>query len=147
MRHSGHVVIAAFSPDENWVATASKDSTARIWDARTGFPVTEPLPHRLPVSTLAWMPDSRQLLTGSRDGLIRRWNLPAHGIAPLWLPDLAEALAGKGNETAGGSTAVSMQALDDLRRLAAQPGNDPDLRWLHWFLIRRLEAPNSHPEE
>lgn len=146
MRHSDRVSAAAFSPDERWLATASADNSARIWDANSGFPVTEPFRHDQAVTTLAWLPDSRRLLTGSRDGKIRRWNLPGVGPAPAWLPDLAEALAGKRSEPGGGSVAVSVDRLDDLRRQAAQPGSDPDQRWLHWFLVRRLEAPDSRPD-
>jgi WD40 repeat protein len=146
MRHSDRVFAAAFSPDQRWVATASADNTARIWDANSGFPVTEPFRHDQAVTTLAWMPDSRRLLTGSRDGTIRRWNLSGIRPAPAWLPDLAEALAGKRSEPGGGSIAVPGDRLDDLRRQADQPGNDPDQRWLHWFLVRRLEAPDSRPD-
>ena len=146
MRHSDRVSAAAFSPDERWVATASADHSARIWDANSGFPVTEPFRHDQAVTTLAWLPDSRRLLTGSRDETIRRWNLSGVGPAPAWLPDLAEALAGKRSEPGGGSVAVSVDRLDDLRRQAAKPGSDPDQRWLHWFLVRRLEAPDSRPD-
>jgi WD40 repeat protein len=145
MRHSGRVYTAAFSPDERSVATASDDSTARVWDAQSGFPITEPLRHAQTVTTLVWLPDGRRLLTGSKDGTIRQWSLPGVGIAPTWLPDLAEALAGKRSEPGGGSVAITVDRLDDLRRQAAMPRNDPDQRWLNWFLVRRLESPDSSP--
>jgi eukaryotic-like serine/threonine-protein kinase len=145
MRHTDRVSIAAFSPDERWVATASADGTARIWDASSGFPVTEPFRHAKAVTTLAWLWDSRHLLTGSQDGTIRQWSLPGVGRAPAWLADLAEALAGKRSEPGGGSVAVTVDRLEDLRRQAATPGSDPDQRWLHWFLIDRLEAPGIRP--
>jgi WD40 repeat protein len=147
MRHSDRVSMAAFSPDERWVATASADSTARIWDASSGFPVTEPFRHAQAVTTLAWLSDSRHLLTGSRDGTIRRWSLPGVATAPAWLPDLAEALAGKRSEPGGGSVPVTVDRLDDLRRQAATPGSDPDQRWLHWFLVQRLESPDRRPPD
>ena len=125
MRHSGRVFAAAFSPDERWLATASDDNTARVWDAQSGFPITEPLRHAQAVTTLVW--------------------LPGVGIAPTWLPDLAEALDGKRSEAGGGSVAATVDRLDDLRRQTATPGNDPDQRWLHWFLVHRLESPDSSP--
>ena len=43
MRHANRVKLARFSSDGHWVATGSEDGTARIWDARSGFPATEPL--------------------------------------------------------------------------------------------------------
>jgi hypothetical protein len=36
MQHAGEVKSAQFSPDGRWVVTASKDYTARLWDATTG---------------------------------------------------------------------------------------------------------------
>src|SRR5437764_845937 len=36
MGHRGKVSAASFSPDGNWVVTASEDKTARIWNAATG---------------------------------------------------------------------------------------------------------------
>jgi len=46
LAHQGAVTAAAFSPDGTRVVTASWDNTARVWDARTGKPLTEPLAHQ-----------------------------------------------------------------------------------------------------
>src|SRR5205814_6909491 len=45
LTHGSRINAVAFSPDEAHVVTASDDNTARVWDARTGAPVTPPLPH------------------------------------------------------------------------------------------------------
>ncbi|MFO1500752.1 MAG: protein kinase [Verrucomicrobiota bacterium] len=141
MPHGNRVWFARFSPDERWVATASEDRTARVWDATTGFPVTEPLSHRTIVSCLAWLPDSPRLLTGSYDGTVRLWRLPEFKSVPAWLPELAEALAGKQDDGHGGRVAVSNARLETLRRLAeTSHGDVPSDRWLRWFLIERLQA-------
>ncbi|MFO1498237.1 MAG: WD40 repeat domain-containing protein [Verrucomicrobiota bacterium] len=133
------VKTAAFSPDGRWVATGSEDGAARVWDAQTGYPITEPLRHQRGVTTLLWLPNSRQLLTGSFDTSIRRWDLPDLGTAPPWLPDLAEALAGKRDEPNGGSTPVPSDQLGRIRRDAMIHDTGDD-RWLHWFFSGRLEA-------
>jgi len=73
--HADWVWAVAFSPDGRWVATGSKDGTARVWDVATGLPATAPLVHAFPVWALAFSPDSGTLLTGCGD---------ARGEACLW---------------------------------------------------------------
>ena len=94
--------------------------------------------HRM-VTSLAWLPDSRRLMTGSQDGKIRLWKLPEIDSVPSWLPDLAEALAGKRDDGKGGRVSIPTDRLDILRQLAETNGDDtPENRWLRWFLIERL---------
>ena len=45
LNHGAPVHSAQFSPDDRRVVTASYDNTARVWDAQTGQPLTEPLRH------------------------------------------------------------------------------------------------------
>ena len=45
LQHEGPVEEASFSPDGRRVVTASADHSARVWDAETGKPLTEPLRH------------------------------------------------------------------------------------------------------
>jgi WD40 repeat protein len=140
MWHANRVWYARFSPDGRWVATASEDNTARIWNAKTGFPVTEPLTHRAMVTSLSWLPDSRRLLTGSQDGTVRLWKRPDLDSVPPWLADLAEALAGKQQDSQGGHSLVQPDRLDALRRMAETNLDDtPQNRWLRWFLIERVK--------
>ena len=67
---------AAFSPDGRLIATGAADGTARLWDAATGAPRTEPLPCAGPVLALAFSPDGLTLATGSLDGGGRLWEVP-----------------------------------------------------------------------
>jgi WD40 repeat protein len=139
MWHANRVWYARFSPDGRWVATASEDNTARIWNAKTGFPITEPLTHRAMVTSLAWLPDSRRLLTGSQDGTVRLWKRTDLDTVPPWLADLAEALAGKQYNGEGESPVGQPDRLAALRRLAESKLDDtPQNRWLRWFLIERV---------
>jgi WD40 repeat protein len=56
------------------VITASKDGTARIWDANTGLPVGEVLRHQADVTWAAISPDNQQVVTSSRDQTARLWD-------------------------------------------------------------------------
>ncbi len=46
LKHGSKVTSASYSPDGRRILTASRDTTARVWDAATGEPVTPLLKHR-----------------------------------------------------------------------------------------------------
>lgn len=58
---------ARFSPDGKWLATASTDGTARIWDATTYKPTTEPIRRGFPVLCVRFSPDSSRLVIAGED--------------------------------------------------------------------------------
>jgi WD40 repeat protein len=62
----------------------STDGTARVWDARTGKPLTEPLTHQGEVVAAAFSPDGARVVTASTDGTARVWD--AHTGKPLTEP-------------------------------------------------------------
>ena len=58
---------AAFSPDGKRIVTASRDETARLWDAATGKPIGEPLKvTRKSSMSAAFSPDGKRIVTASR---------------------------------------------------------------------------------
>jgi WD40 repeat protein len=71
--HDGFCMGAAYSPDGRRLATVSSDTTARLWDTRTGDPAIAPLRHDATVSMADFSADGQQLLTGSRDKTARLW--------------------------------------------------------------------------
>ncbi len=76
MRHDGPVTSASFSRDGARLVTAS-DRTARLWDARTGWPLTPRLEHPRRVTRAAPGPDGTRVLTIAEDHTARIWNVTA----------------------------------------------------------------------
>jgi hypothetical protein len=56
------------------VATASADRTARVWDARTALPTTQPLRHAQAVEDVTFTADGTRLITGS-PGRFTLWDV------------------------------------------------------------------------
>ena len=83
MTHEKAINAVAFSPDGNYVATASRDGTARVWNALTGAPITPALPHGPTVNwlagegviTVAFSADSTQIATAGADQFVRLWDV------------------------------------------------------------------------
>ena len=71
--HIDFVQGAAFSPDGRLLATASRDRTARLWEASTGKELAR-LVHDDAVLSVAFSPDSRILASGSSDRSVRLWD-------------------------------------------------------------------------
>jgi MFS family permease len=79
LQHRGAVRDARFSPEGFRVVTASEDQTARLWDARTGRPITEPFHHRGTVWSAVFVPDGTRVLTSSSDRTAAVWDVRPGG--------------------------------------------------------------------
>jgi WD40 repeat protein len=71
--HTRPVFSASFSPNGQYVVTASADTTARVWEVSTGESVAELRGHRGMVMGSEFSPDGKFVLTGSYDGTARLW--------------------------------------------------------------------------
>src|SRR5262249_41964272 len=97
LRHQANVTAVTFSPDGRIVLTGTNDETARFWDVATTKPIgpgfrREPWPAPASDSEqglccLAFHPEGREILTGSRAGDLQRWETP-----PAPLEDSVERL-------------------------------------------------------
>jgi WD40 repeat protein len=77
--HTGPVTRVTASPDSRWAITASKDTTARIWDLQAADPSTTSIAltgHTGEIDQLAISGDSKRLVTADSDRQIRVWDLP-----------------------------------------------------------------------
>jgi WD40 repeat protein len=71
--HASGVNYAEYSPNGKFLATASQDWTARIWDAHGGQEIAILEGHSGPVRRISWSPDSRWVVTASEDHTAWIW--------------------------------------------------------------------------
>ncbi|KAG4952384.1 hypothetical protein JHK84_045703 [Glycine max] len=95
-----------FSPDGQWVASASFDKSVKLWNGTTGKFVAAFRGHVGPVYQISWSADSRLLLSGSKDSTLKVWDirtrklkqdLPGHSdevFSVDWSPDGEKVASG-----------------------------------------------------
>jgi WD40 repeat protein len=70
----GWVHSAVLSPDGSRLLTGDNNGVARIWQAATGQPISEPLRHGNWVSHVEFSPDGRLATTAGQDRMARVWD-------------------------------------------------------------------------
>jgi WD40 repeat protein len=90
MEHRCPIEDVAFSPNGDYVATASKDGSVKLWGFAPRNEVKDKdLPHEGEVESVAFSPDGELLTAGSWDGIILVWKVStgelvkrlSHGIS------------------------------------------------------------------
>jgi WD40 repeat protein len=125
-----------FSPDGKRLVTASNDGVACVWDAATGYQLSEPWRHEGRVTHAEFDRDGALVATSSWDDTVRLWPIVAAPLpAPDWLLDLAEALAGQRINQNNVSEVVPVMSLFRLRQTLTTQRLEKGYfgRWANWF--------------
>ncbi len=81
--HSKTALAAAYSPDNQWIASGSLDQTVIIWDAGKRTPVHTMSAHGGNIFSLDFSPDSKLLASCSMDENIKIWDVGSGRIHKL----------------------------------------------------------------
>lgn len=73
--HRGRATAVSFSPDQQWLATASADRKVRLWRLRDRRLVRVLQGHQDEVLSVAFSPDSQLLASGSKDKTLKVWQV------------------------------------------------------------------------
>lgn len=73
--HELSVLAVAISPDSNYVATGSRDKSAKLWELSSGREVRSFLGHLASVNSLRFSNDGKHLITSSYDQSVKIWNV------------------------------------------------------------------------
>ncbi len=71
--HSDWVMAVTFSPNTRFLASASRDRSAKIFEMKTGDTISTYGGHGVPVLGVAFRDDGKQMFSSGRDGKIHVW--------------------------------------------------------------------------
>ncbi|GAB4499720.1 MAG: hypothetical protein OHK0052_15140 [Anaerolineales bacterium] len=150
--HENVIWQMTISPDGHYLATASFDGTARVWNLQAANPGQNPLVlrgHEKLLRDVAFSPDSRYLATSSDDTTVRLWDLQAQNPAenPLVLRGhtaqvRAVLFSPAGRYLASASDDATIR-LWDLQ--SANPAENPQILSGHSRVVWQLAfSPDGH---
>ncbi|MFN6445887.1 MAG: eIF2A-related protein [Nostoc sp. DedSLP05] len=73
--HTSAVTSVVFSPDGKTIATASNDTTIKLWDLKGKELTKSPLNHSAGVTSVVFSPDGKTLASVSKDKTVKLWDL------------------------------------------------------------------------
>jgi WD40 repeat protein len=110
-------------PGTPWIATASLDGTARLWDGRDGTEVARFVGHEGGVNSVEFSADWTHIVTASSDGTARVWRLPQGDDDPEWAKGLgAPYLLDRPRDVRAGERVVALAEGGSARLVASGTG-------------------------
>jgi WD40 repeat protein len=71
--HSAKVNAVIWSPDGQYIASASDDRTVQVWEASTGKKLLTYRGHSKEVCALDWSPNSKKIASAGYDQTVQIW--------------------------------------------------------------------------
>jgi serine/threonine protein kinase/WD40 repeat protein len=72
--HQGSILSVHFSPDGRYLVTSAGGGVVRVWEARTGLPVSAIMEHSSAVDSTQFSPDGQRLVAACVNGTTRVWD-------------------------------------------------------------------------
>jgi WD40 repeat protein len=138
--HAGRVTGLQFSPDGRWLATASLDGTAKLWEmpARRLAATFAPGKYKTGMGVALFTPDGKSLVTAGDDRMIHVWDLTAATTRAINVPGLP-AGPGAGNAIKETTPAKTPNDFSGPPATRARRSDDDQLR--------ELTVPANHANQ
>ena len=93
--HIEAITSIAFSPNNQLVASASRDGTVRLWKTETGMEVQRFSGHQAPAFAVAFSPDGKSIASGGADRRILVWEVDPRGDNAGRIDDVRKQVQGE----------------------------------------------------